>query len=124
VDGEVTNYQSGRANEYRIRDDLVGFGYECVRAAGSKGKADIVALRPGEVLLVQVKASNPQIAPAERVALVEMATAAGALPLVAHKPSRKPVVYRRLTGVGPKDWIPWLPIRNPPARIALTNRTL
>jgi Holliday junction resolvase len=105
----TNHYRNGRQNEYLVRDHLISLGYETVRAAGSKGKADIVALRPGEVLLVQVKASNPQISPAERTALVSMAVAAGAQPIVAHKPFRQPIVYRTLTGTGPKDWKPWYP---------------
>ena len=105
----MTNYRNGRANEYRIRDDLERYNYECVRAAGSKGKADLVALRPGEVLLVQVKASNPQLSPAERAELLAMAERCGGEPIVAYKPSRRPVVYRVLLGPGPKEWAPWMP---------------
>ena len=105
----MNHYRNGRANEYRIRDDLERYSYECVRAAGSKGKADLIAMRPGEVLLVQVKASNPQLSPAERVDLLAMASRSGAAPLVAYKPSRRPVVYRVLLGPGPKEWEPWTP---------------
>ena len=102
-----TNYQNGREKEYRVRDALQEDGYACFRAAGSKGKADILALKPGEILLVQVKKTNPQVSPAERAALLELARLTGGRPIVAYKPPRKPDVYRELTGPGPKDWQPF-----------------
>ena len=106
----MSGYSNGRAYEYKIRDHLISFGYSCIRAAGSKGKADLVALRPGEVLLVQVKMAGLQIAPHERRGLLELARITGGVPLVAHKPDRKPITYRRLTGLGPRDWEEWKPV--------------
>lgn len=103
----MTNYTTGRSLEYKVRDNLEADGYQCIRAAGSKGKADIVALKPGETLLVQVKTSNPQLTPTDRKALLELARLTGAIPIVAWKPTRKPIVYRELLGVGPRDWRPW-----------------
>ena len=105
----MTNYTRGRAVEYKVWADLEADGYQVLRAAGSKGVADLIALKPGEVLLVQVKAADPQLSPAERKALLELAHLTGALPLVAYKPFRKPIIYRQLTGPGPKDWQPWHP---------------
>ena len=105
--GAVTNYTTGRSLEYKVRDNLEADGYACIRAAGSKGQADIIALKPGEVLLVQVKARNPQLTPADRKTLLELARITGAVPIVAWKPTRKPIEYRELLGVGPKDWRPW-----------------
>src|SRR5215217_7683227 len=100
-------YKNDQPSEYRISDDLAQDGYSCIRAAGSKGKADIIALKPGEILLVQVKRSNPQLTPNDRTALLELARITGGRPIVAHKPPRKPVIYRELTGPGPKDWKPF-----------------
>lgn len=49
-------YRNGRAFEYRVRDHFIGQGYYVVRAAGSKGKADLVALRAGQPpTLIQCK---------------------------------------------------------------------
>lgn len=107
----MTNYTTGRSLEYKVRDALEEDGYQCIRAAGSKGKADIVGLKIGEVILVSVRLNNPQLSPAERQALLELARLTGAVPLVAHKPARKTIVYRELLGVGPKDWRPWFPDR-------------
>jgi Holliday junction resolvase len=107
----VNHYARGRAHEYAVRDALEAEGFWCARAAGSKGKADIVALRAGErPVLVQVKAGGPQVSPAEREALYGAAVLAGALPVVAHKPFRAEITYRELTGFGPKDWVPWSPL--------------
>jgi hypothetical protein len=96
-----------------------------MRAAGSKGIADVVAI-PGHVeqpwLLVQCKVTHPNIGPAERLALTTLAVPCQALPLVASRGDRGDgtrieynanthmwVVFRELTGPGPKDWTPWVP---------------
>ena len=51
----------GRRNEHKSRDWLEAQGYFVVRAAGSKGDWDLVALHPGPerpVMLVQVKSNK------------------------------------------------------------------
>lgn len=116
--------QQGAAFERRTIADLEGHGYTCIRSAASKGAVDIVAVgsRPSVperlyrpwTLFVQCKLSNPQISPAERVALNDLALRAGAVPVVAwwtksETTGLKAVHYRRLTGDGPKDWVPWAP---------------
>lgn len=52
-----TNYSRGRAFEYKVRDFLKKSWPLVVRAAGSKGPVDIVAIRPetSGVLLVSCK---------------------------------------------------------------------
>lgn len=116
--------QQGAAFERRTIADLESHGYTCIRSAASKGAVDIVAVgRPdddqiwdgqGVLLFVQCKLSNPQISPAERTALNDLALRAGAVPVVAwwaksETTGLKAVHYRRLTGDGPKDWVPWAP---------------
>jgi Holliday junction resolvase len=108
----MTNYRDGRDHEYAVIADLERDGYRCTRAAGSKGIADIIALKPGEVLLVQAKRREPRLDPAEREALMkrcrELATPTfRVVPIVVHRPPHKALVYRQLTGTGPADWIPW-----------------
>jgi Holliday junction resolvase len=49
----VTAYQVGRAFEHKTRDHLRSEGYEVTRAAGSKTKLDLIALKPGQLLFVQ-----------------------------------------------------------------------
>ena len=39
------NYRNGRAAEYAARDVLLAEGYTVMRAAGSKGAADLVGVR-------------------------------------------------------------------------------
>lgn len=120
--------QQGASFERRTIADLEQYGYTCIRSAASKGAVDIVAVAPlpsgwvedawweehPPLLFVQCKLSNPQISPAERTALNDLALRAGAVPVVAwwaksETTGLKAVHYRRLTGDGPKDWVPWAP---------------
>lgn len=112
--------QQGAAFERRTIADLEQYGYTCIRSAASKGAVDIVAVGPDwetcdyGLLFVQCKLSNPQISPAERTTLNDLALRAGAVPVVAwwaksETTGLKAVHYRRLTGDGPKDWVPWAP---------------
>lgn len=112
--------QQGAAFERRTIADLESHGYTCIRSAASKGAVDIVAVarskdvEPEPMVFVQCKLSNPQISPAERVALNDLALRGGAVPVVAwwtksETTGLKAVHYRRLTGDGPKDWVPWAP---------------
>jgi hypothetical protein len=102
-----TNYQRGRAFEYRTRDKLKKMGAAYVmRAAQSKGAVDLLALWPGhpcfrstaeahqveqticpaDPWLVQCKYSingGGTISPAERQALRDLAQEIGAVPVVA-----------------------------------------
>lgn len=97
--------------ERRTRVDLEGNGYWTMRAAGSHGAVDVLAIKPGQILGVQCKLRNPLIPPAERTALLDWAARCDAVPLVASRVKqgrRTVVVYRRLTGVGPKEWVPWV----------------
>lgn len=93
-------------------------GYHAVRTAGSHGKADVIALKPGQVLLVQCKLSGPGgVSPAEWNALYELAIALGAVALVAHRPTRGRIEYLRITGR--KD----RPVRRPPVVVWLADTT-
>jgi hypothetical protein len=102
---------------------LAEHGWTGMRSAGSKGVADVVAIPRRPIrpwLLVQCKLTNPQIPPAERLGLTLLAVGARALPLVASRGDRGEgtrieyntghamwVVFRELTGPGPKEWRPW-----------------
>jgi len=50
-----TRYERGRQLEYHARSDLRKQGFTVIRAAGSKGPADLVAINQTQVVLVQVK---------------------------------------------------------------------
>jgi Holliday junction resolvase len=106
----MTHYRNGRDFEYKVRDELARDGYEMFRSAGSKTKIDLIAVKPGQLLFVQCKRTDPQISPDDRSRMLALAAMVGALPIVASKPiPRRPIQYRRLTGPGPKDWQPWTP---------------
>jgi Holliday junction resolvase len=106
----VSGYSEGVRIERLVIDDLKSNGYDCVRAASSKGAADVVSFKPGQVLLVSVKRTKHP-PPAERAALWRLAgyLPGVAVPLVALKPLRRPLTYRELTGTGPRAWRPWTP---------------
>lgn len=121
----VNTSAQGRNLENAVQAMLNERGWTCMRSAGSKGTADVVAIPAHPdlpYLLVQCKLTNPNIGPAERLALTTLAVPCQALPLVASRGDRGEgtrvqyredtamwIVFRELTGPGPKDWEPWYP---------------
>ena len=103
----MSHYRAGREVEYAVIHDLRDNGYDTIRAASSKGIADIAAFKPGQCVLVNVKKKDGP-PPWERSELLRVAGYVDAVPLVALGPASK-VTYRRLTGLGPKDWTKWTP---------------
>ena len=103
----TNHYAKGTRLERAARHSLEDDGYDVIRSAGSKSKVDIIAIKAGELLFVQCKAGTGVVTPAERAELVSMASKVGAHPIVASKADGKPIEWRLLTGVGPKDWAPW-----------------
>ena len=77
----MTHYAKGCSFEYKARNKLQAAGYLVVRSAGSKGPADLVALRQGEVLLVQAK-KNGRLSKREEAELVVIANKYGACPVL------------------------------------------
>lgn len=104
-------YQNGRTFEYKVMNDLASFGFESVRAAGSKGgtKADIVAFHPtGVIMLVQCK-TNGIISAEEWNRLYEVALWSPATrPIIADRPARGKIGYWLITG----ERVPYKPDRN------------
>ena len=92
-----TNYQRGKALEDRARRQLERDGYWCISARGSKGAADVVALKPGQVLMVQCKRAARGMTAGEHNALHALATGLGAVPVYAEAVPRGPVTWWRLT---------------------------
>lgn len=71
------NYYAGRRAEYRTMELLENAGFLCIRAAGSKGPADVVAIGKGDPLLVQVKRESSRrrsLSPVEREKLKDIAS--------------------------------------------------
>lgn len=80
-----SNRQRGDYFERQTRDALEAHGWFVIRAAGSLGPADIVALRQGNTpLLVSCKLSGA-IGPEERAVLCAHADQAGARPVLAQR---------------------------------------
>ena len=105
----MSSYSQGRSVEYAVMHDLTEAGFDCTRAASSKGTADVIAIGDDALLLVNVKRTSPP-GPAERKALLAVAARMPlfAFPIVALGPVSR-VTYRLLTGHGPADWVPWSP---------------
>lgn len=106
----MSHYSDGRRVEYAVIHDLTENGYTCTRAASSKGAADVIAFKPGQVLLVSVKrTSTPP--PAERLALLRVAAMLPgvAVPLLARKPPRQPITYLAMNAGTPRTWPTWTP---------------
>lgn len=128
----ASHYARGAALERWIVDQLREAGWYATRAAGSKGSADVVAVRdrsPGAaeawplVALIQAKSGSSALpGPAEWNTLVENARLAGAIPVLVHRRAKgsRAVDWWELTG--PKlqrtereRW-PWRPWRSAPGR--------
>ncbi len=94
----MNHYATGRRFEWAVRDDLFENGFEVIRAAGSKGgsKVDLIALKPGQMLFVQCKATGT-LPPGEWDRLVEVSAWVSAVPILAAKGGRgQGVQYTRL----------------------------
>jgi Holliday junction resolvase len=88
-------YRSGKRFEDRAGLDLLANGYFVVRAGGSRGVADLVAVKPGQVLLVQCK-TDGKLPPEPWNALFDAAAGCGAVPVLAARPKPGTVEYWRL----------------------------
>ncbi len=77
----MRRYQRGAQLERRLRSRLQREGYFVIRAAGSKGVADLVAIKNSQAYLIQVK--SERISRSETEKLIEVALACGAFPLIA-----------------------------------------
>lgn len=84
----MTNRERGDYLERQTREALRAHGWIVVRAAGSHGIADLVALRRGfKPLLVSCK-TDGRIGPAERLELVGAAETGAARPILASRSKR------------------------------------
>ena len=88
----------GTRREHQVISLLVADGWVCLRAAGSHGPADVVALKRGAPpRCVQVKSdqSGPykNFGPGERIALVRFAYQAGAEAWLVWWPPRRPCAW-------------------------------
>jgi Holliday junction resolvase len=91
----MTSYSKGRAFEYRVRRHLEGKGWVVFRTAGSHSPADLIALRTGEVWLVQCKATSGYMTPVERQKFTTLANELGVMAVAVCKAGKK-LVYCQL----------------------------
>lgn len=66
------NYEKGRRFEYKVRDNFRKRGYIVYRSAGSHSPADLVAMKAGEIILIQCQ-TYPNFAKAKVEQLLEHA---------------------------------------------------
>jgi len=92
-----TMYRLGRALEYRVRDHLRKFGYFVMRSPASKSPVDLMAVRPGLVLMIQCKRGG-SLPPKQWNALYDLALSCGSLPIMAEMPYPRRMDYWLLTG--------------------------
>lgn len=78
-------YEAGDRFEKRVAAQLEVDGYEVWQSRGSKGPADLVALKKGQSLLVQVKAGVTILSHDEWNGLYELARSVGAEPIIADR---------------------------------------
>ena len=94
----MNHYRTGRDFEHKVRAHLIDNGYDVVRAAGSKTKADLIAIKPGQVLIIQCKATALP-SPHERAEILRIAACipGAGLAIIARKgPRGTPVKLERL----------------------------
>lgn len=114
----MSNYRRGADFERAVRADLVDHGYEVIRSAGSKTKVDLVAIKNGELLLIQCKLPNSQLPSSEWNRLRALSRMCAARPILALKiEGRTRPYYRELWADAPEGrrrdlgvhWNPWTP---------------
>ena|SRR5215475_5528552 len=93
----MTAYGQGGYYERRCAAELTSAGYFVWLARGSKGAADLLAIKPGELLLVQVKKGQAIFRDTWWNPLLELARRLEATALVADFPRRRGGArYRRI----------------------------
>lgn len=103
VKKENRNYVKGRTFEYKIATVFKRKGYYVVRAAGSHGPADLVAVKKGlRPVFIQCKKGTGSVDMEEHNMLFRAALVAGAVPIIASSEDRKPTIYKRITGIALK----------------------
>lgn len=85
-------YKKGRAFEYRVKDFFSKNGYQVIRSAASKGPADLVAFKKGEILFIQCKIGNFHNI-REWNLLVDIAESVGAKPIFATIDEQRKIAF-------------------------------
>jgi Holliday junction resolvase len=98
MDRKTVAYARGRAFEWRVKRDLQGKGYWVLRSSRSVGVADLVAIKKGEILLVQCKTGS-DMSIKEKDQLITLAKSVGAKAFFVHrgKAPQYALIYEELT---------------------------
>lgn len=101
---------NGREREHRISKWMAKRGWlQIMRAAGSKGPADLAMLHPFYGLAwVQVGTPNKGLGPAERDRLCSIAEQTHALALIATSATGQPTRLRVVTRETESHWKEWV----------------
>jgi len=91
---EMRNYEKGRRLEYVLKEQLERQGCFVVRSAGSRGPADLVAIKGGKATLIQVQ-KRSHLPKEKENALKLAAKKAGCDAYLAYRVQRK-WVFRRV----------------------------
>jgi Holliday junction resolvase len=93
----MSNARRGSTFERTVKADMEAKGWYVVRAAGSHGHADLLAVSADEVAFVQAKLGGPgAFPPAEWNDLFAVAIRYGGVPVVVHRPQRGRLEYLRM----------------------------
>ena len=100
---KTTAYQRSGYYERTIAELFEFDGYKVWQTRGSKSPADLICIKPGHVVLVQVKGGavidgHSPITHVGWNSLFQLATAVGAIPVLAFWPARGHPALRRITG--------------------------
>jgi len=90
----LSNYETGRRLEYRIRDIFRREGYLVIRAAQSK-PIDLVCMKDGKSLLIECKAGRSFLGKDRKKELLGLAEQAGT-PIILAKRRRRRVELTNL----------------------------
>ena len=117
----MTHYRRGADFERTVKHLLEDHGYDCIRSAGSRSPVDVIAFKPGQVVMVQAKLDG-RCSPAERAELLRVVGIIHAVPVIAYRVPRRGVHFRRLVGLDAGSWQQWTPDEFDPPNIPPRHR--
>lgn len=95
----MTSYRRGIYREKGTAARFGQDGYFVMESRGSHGPCDLLAVKKGQVLAIQVKAGEADLAHEWVNELYRLSMACGMIPLVADWPKRGVLRLRRITGL-------------------------
>lgn len=93
----MSEYRRGVYREKQTAKRLTADGYLCVESRGSHGIVDVLAVKMGQTLAIQVKSGDSELRGKWLNELFATARRHGAIPIVADWPKRGTLRLRRVT---------------------------